>query len=159
MLASAVAPSPAYVNGAVTVTTSLSVVASGSGQQTGSIVVGDGITNCTIVLPVTSCVFIPTAPGSKTLTASYADDSSFVGSTVPSVALTVQTGATQSVPTVAPSGTGSVTIIDDGDFVNCGATCSLMLVPGRVVHVAHRQDARSKFPRRADLAGLRRPRF
>ncbi|MBA8885033.1 Ig-like domain repeat protein [Dokdonella fugitiva] len=58
----------------------------------GSITVGDGDDgagdSCTIVLPSTSCELTPTSAGQKTVTASYAGDAGFAGSSG-SVALVV----------------------------------------------------------------------
>ncbi len=56
---------------------------------TGNIIVSDGIDSCTITLPDASCSLTLTTPGNRTLTATYAGDASFYGSTSLGVSHTV----------------------------------------------------------------------
>jgi uncharacterized repeat protein (TIGR01451 family)/uncharacterized delta-60 repeat protein len=74
-------PDPSLPAAAVTVSASVAVVSPGSGTPTGTINVTDGTDSCTITLPATSCDVALGARGAHTLTASYAGDANFTGST------------------------------------------------------------------------------
>jgi hypothetical protein len=75
-------PDPSVVGQAVTV--SYSVTASG-GTPTGNVTVSDGTNSCTGTVAAGSCSLTFTSAGAKTLTATYAGDSNFSGSTSASV--------------------------------------------------------------------------
>ena len=93
---SAHTPNPSLVGAPIAVTASVAVTPPGTGTPTGTITVSDGTANCLITLPATSCNLVPTSVGAKTLTASYAGDANFNGSTSPGVAHTVNKASTTS---------------------------------------------------------------
>ena len=93
---SAHTPNPSVVGAPIAVTASVAVTPPGTGTPTGTITVSDGSVNCLITLPATSCNLVPTSPGAKTLTATYAGDANFNGSTSPGVAHTVNKASTTS---------------------------------------------------------------
>ena len=103
---SAHTPNPSLVGAPIAVTASVAVTAPGTGTPTGTITVSDGTASCLITLPATSCNLVPTSPGAKTLTATYAGDANFNGSTSPGVAHTVNNA--NSSTALATSGTPSV---------------------------------------------------
>ena len=72
-------PDPSVAGGAVTVTVSVS---SASGTPTGSVAVSDGVDGCTIALSggSGSCSAALATPGTRTITATYAGDASYAGS-------------------------------------------------------------------------------
>ena len=74
-------PDPSVVDQAVTVNYSVAAKAPGSGTPTGNVTVGDGDGNsCTGTVAAGSCSLTPTSAGAKTLTATYAGDANFNGS-------------------------------------------------------------------------------
>jgi len=76
-----VAPLAAITQGqSVTVVVTVAPVAPGAGTPTGTISVVDGAASCTITLPANSCSLTPTASGTQTVTATYAGDANFSGS-------------------------------------------------------------------------------
>jgi len=89
-------PDPSVVGQAVTVNYTVAPVAPGAGTPTGNVTVSDGTVSCTGTLPATSCILTPnfTTPGTKTLTATYAGDSNFNGSTSIAEPHTVNQAAT-----------------------------------------------------------------
>ena len=103
---SAHTPNPSLVGAPIAVTASVAVTPPGTGTPTGTITVSDGAASCLITLPATSCNLVPTSPGAKTLTATYAGDANFNGSTSPGVAHTVNNA--NSSTALATSGTPSV---------------------------------------------------
>lgn len=76
-------PNPSVVGQPVTVNFSVSVQAPGSGTATGSVAVSGGGASCngTLTSGAGSCTLAFTSPGDKTLTAVYAGDGNFGGST------------------------------------------------------------------------------
>jgi uncharacterized repeat protein (TIGR01451 family) len=83
-------PDPSGVGQTVTVQAALAVTGPGAGTPTGSIAVtATSSTGCTITLPATSCDLTFTAPGAKSIDASYGGDASFLGSAAASVPHTV----------------------------------------------------------------------
>ncbi len=79
-------PDSSTVGQAVTVTYSVTVNAPGSGTPSGSVTVSDEVDSCTASVAAGSCVITLTTAGSRTLTASYAGDSNYSGSTSAGVA-------------------------------------------------------------------------
>ena len=73
-------PNPSFVDDPINVNVAVTVVPPSSGTPTGSATVSDGTTQCSIVLPATSCRLTFTSIGTKHLTAIYSGDSSFDGS-------------------------------------------------------------------------------
>jgi hypothetical protein len=103
-------PDPSVTGQAVTVVYGVTVTAPGSGTPTGSVTVSDG-GGATCVAPVAAggCALTLTAAGSRTVTATYAGDGNFQGSTSPGVGHTVNPAATTTVITADlpdPSVTG-----------------------------------------------------
>jgi hypothetical protein len=87
-------PDPSVIGQSYTVSASVAASAPGSGTPTGNVTVSDGTNTCTITLPATGCTLPSTAPGTKTLTASYAGDANFAGSTSTGAAHTVNQAST-----------------------------------------------------------------
>jgi Ca2+-binding RTX toxin-like protein len=74
-------PDPSVVGQAVTV--QYSVTPAGAGTPTGNVTVTDGSISCTATVAAGQCSITFTSGGAKTLTATYAGDSAFSGSTSP----------------------------------------------------------------------------
>jgi CSLREA domain-containing protein len=74
-------PDPSAVGQVVTVQYSVAVSGLGSGTPTGNVTVSDGTDSCTGTVAAGQCTITFTSPGAKTLTATYAGDSNFNGST------------------------------------------------------------------------------
>jgi hypothetical protein len=83
------APNPVNLGMPIAVTAGVTVVPPGSGTPSGTITISDGTANCVVTLPATSCNLTPITSGTKTLTAVYAGDASFTGSTSAGVSHTV----------------------------------------------------------------------
>ena len=137
-------PDPSVVGQAVTVNYTVAVVAPGTGTPTGNVTVSDGVNSCTGTVAAGSCAVALSTLGNRTLTATYAGDAAFNGSTSAGVPHTVNkadttTTITADTPdpsnidqtvtinvTVAVSApgagtpTGTVTISDGA--VSCNAT-------------------------------------
>ncbi|HEY6156041.1 MAG TPA: Ig-like domain repeat protein [Gemmatimonadales bacterium] len=79
-------PDPSVVAQPITVSYA---VTSAGGTPTGNVTVDDGTVNCTGTVAAGSCSLIPLTPGTKTLTAVYAGDGNFAGSTSLGVTHTV----------------------------------------------------------------------
>ena len=84
-------PNPVNVGMPIAVTAGVAVTSPGSGTPTGSITVSDGVANCVITLPATSCNLTPVIAGTKTLAAVYAGNADFATSTSAGVSHTVNT--------------------------------------------------------------------
>ncbi|MBI3174925.1 MAG: Ig-like domain repeat protein [Chloroflexi bacterium] len=82
-------PDPSLTGDAVTVNYSVTVVAPGTGIPTGNVTVSDGTNSCTGTVATGTCSITLTTPGVRTLTATYAGDSNFGGSTSAGVSHTV----------------------------------------------------------------------
>jgi Bacterial Ig-like domain (group 3) len=87
-------PDPSGVGQAVTVQYSVSVNAPGAGAATGNVTVSDGTAGCTGTVAAGQCDITFSSAGSKSLTATYAGDSGFNGSTSATEAHTVNGSAT-----------------------------------------------------------------
>jgi hypothetical protein len=72
--------SPTVVGEAYTVAFSVSVNSPGSGTPTGNVTVSDGTASCTATVAAGQCNLTSTTAGSKTVTATYAGDDNFNGS-------------------------------------------------------------------------------
>ncbi|MBK9940225.1 MAG: Ig-like domain repeat protein [Kouleothrix sp.] len=72
-------PDPSTVGQVVTVQYSV-VPASGSGTPTGNVTVSDGVNSCTATVAAGQCAITLSTAGSRTLTATYAGDASYNGS-------------------------------------------------------------------------------
>jgi len=129
-------PDPSVVAQPVNVTFT---VTSTGGTPTGNVTVTDGTVGCTGPVAAGSCTLTPLTPGTKTLTATYAGDGNFAGSTSPGVTHTVNlSGAPSSsrssmsaAPTTIPASTGAnvatitVTVLDAFGNAVQGATVAL----------------------------------
>ncbi len=82
-------PNPSVVGQAVTIQFSVVVVAPGSGTPTGEVTVTDGTQSCTADATVGSCSIAFALSGLKNLSATYAGDAGFNGSTSPVAVHTV----------------------------------------------------------------------
>lgn len=74
------APQRSVPGQSVTITASLAVADPGSGVPTGSVGVGDGVVECTIAEGGSSCSLALHTRGQRILTATYAGDANYVGS-------------------------------------------------------------------------------
>jgi LPXTG-site transpeptidase (sortase) family protein len=164
------APDPSTVGQAVTVNYIVAVVAPGTGTPTGTVTVSDGTQSCTGTVAAGTCTITFSSAGSKTLTATYAGDANFGGSTSPAEGHMVNMAGTTinitadapdpsvagvplpvayTVTVVAPGGgtpTGTVTITDGVD--NCtvpvaAGACNLTMttVGGRLLTATYSGDA------------------
>ena len=84
-------PNPSVVGQGIAVTYS---VTSAGGTPTGNVTVSDGPASCIGTVAAGTCTLTPTTAGAKTLTATYAGDGNFVGSTSVGVAHTVNAANT-----------------------------------------------------------------
>ncbi|MEZ4862432.1 MAG: Ig-like domain repeat protein [Caldilineaceae bacterium] len=91
-------PDPSTVGQTVTVQFVVQVTAPGAGTPTGNVTVSDGVDSCTATVAAGQCTITLSTTGSRTLTATYAGDSNFTGSTSAGEAHTVN-AATQA-PTI-----------------------------------------------------------
>ena len=137
-------PDPSDYGSNYTVTVSVAAVAPGSGTPTDSVSVSDGTNTCSVTLASASgsCSLPSDGIASRTLTATFAGDSNFHGSTSPTASHTIQkatptvtitdssanpsvTGQTYtvsfSVTHTAGTPTGSVTV-SDGTSATCSGT-------------------------------------
>ncbi|MFZ5821757.1 MAG: sortase [Chloroflexota bacterium] len=146
------APEPSVVGQAVTVNYTVAVTAPGSGTPTGNVTVTAGADSCTGTVAAGSCNITFTSAGSTTLTAVYAGNANFSGSTSAAETHQVNQAATtttidsdapdpssvgQAVPvdytvavTAPGSGapTGNVTVTDGADSCTAPAaagTCNI----------------------------------
>ncbi len=87
-------PNPSSLGAAVAVTWAVGVTAPGAGTPTGNVTVGDGVDDCTAAVGAGGCSVTLSTPGTRSLTAVYAGDADFAGSTSPSVGHTVSLAAT-----------------------------------------------------------------
>jgi hypothetical protein len=126
-------PSPSAVNQPVTVTYSVTALAPGSGAPTGSVAVSsDGGETCTNTVAAGSCIILPTSAGTRTLTAAYAGDRNFTGSS----ATAAHVVSYQHLLTVSKTGGGTVTAGVsgiEGNGINCGPDCTETYTEGTVV--------------------------
>ncbi len=73
-------PDPSAGGGAVSVSYTVAVSAPGSGTPTGNVTVSDGVDSCSGTVAAGSCSLSLTTGGARTLTATYAGDGNFNGS-------------------------------------------------------------------------------
>ena len=90
-------PDPSTVNQPVTVSYTVTVNAPGAGIPTGNVTVSDGVNSCTGTVAAGQCVITLTTAGARTLTATYAGDANFNGSTSPGASHTVLSPTAASV--------------------------------------------------------------
>lgn len=82
-------PNPSLVGEALTVHYRVAPRSPGAGTPTGTVTVGDGVDSCTGTVAAGSCSITLHTPGARMLTASYAGDGNFDGSTSAGAAQTV----------------------------------------------------------------------
>jgi hypothetical protein len=93
-------PDPSAYKQSVTVNFGVSVSAPGSGTPTGDVTVSDGVSGCTGTVAAGTCSMKFTTVGSRSLTATYAGDSNFNGSSSAGASHTVNK-ADQSITVTA----------------------------------------------------------
>src|SRR6185503_19624107 len=136
-------PDPSLVGQAVTVQYSVAVSSPGSGTPTGNVTVTDGTDSCTGTVAAGQCTITLTTVGNRTLTATYAGDSNFNGSTSAGEPHTVN--PVNTAPTIAvaaggvcaspntPTGTINITVGDAQSGSNgltlSGSSSNQALVP------------------------------
>jgi len=104
-------PDPSLAGAAVTVNYSVAVVAPGTGTPTGNVTVSDGVNSCTGSVAAGTCSITLTTPGVRTLTATYAGDSNFGGSTSAGVSHTVN-----AAPAITSANTITFVVGVNGSF-------------------------------------------
>ncbi len=87
-------PDPSVVGQAVTVNFTVAVNAPGSGTPSGNVTVSDGVNSCVGTVAAGTCSISLSTPGARTLTATYAGDTNFSGSTSAGAAHTVNSTST-----------------------------------------------------------------
>jgi hypothetical protein len=96
-------PDPSTVGGAVTFAFTVAANAPGSGTATGTVTVSDGAQSCSASVAVGTCNIAFNTAGARTVTATYAGDGNFAGSTSAGVGHTVnQAPTTTTIIGVAP---------------------------------------------------------
>src|SRR6185295_7852372 len=107
-------PDPSVVGQAVTIQYNVTVNSPGAGIPTGNVTVSDGTQSCTGTVAAGQCTITFTSVGAKSLTATYAGDSNFNGSTSASVAHQVNKADTSTTITADnpdPSSVGQVVTV------------------------------------------------
>lgn len=105
---SADSPDPSAAGQAVTVNFNVAAVGPGSGTPTGNVTVSDGVDSCTGTIASGTCSLTLTTGGSRTLTATYAGDTTFNGSTLAGEPHTVSGGSTTTTTITADTPDPSV---------------------------------------------------
>ena len=108
-------PDPSVSGQTVTVQYDVGATAPGAGTPTGSVTVSDGTQSCTATVAAGQCTIAFTSPGARSLTATYAGDSDFNGSTSAAEAHSVdKVGTTTSITSDSPdpSVTGQSVTVD-----------------------------------------------
>ncbi|MBI4213996.1 MAG: Ig-like domain repeat protein, partial [Chloroflexi bacterium] len=113
------APDPSVVNQSYTVAFTVTIDSPGSGSPPGSVTVSDGSATCSATIAVGSCSLTSTLAGTKTLTATYAGDASYIGSSdteTHTVAVRFTTAAVScSTPVDVNQGSTCTAAVTDGD--------------------------------------------
>ncbi len=122
-------PDPSSVNQAVTVTYMVTVTSPGSGMPTGNVTVSDGVNSCTATVAAGQCNITLTTSGMRTLTATYAGDANFSGSTSAGEPHTVN------APTAAVVSVGGRVLTQDGRGIS-NAVVSLIKSDGAVLNAS-----------------------
>jgi Ca2+-binding RTX toxin-like protein len=99
-------PDPSAQGSAVTVQYNVTVNSPGAGTPTGNVTVSDGVDSCTGTVAAGQCSITLTTAGSRSLTATYAGDSNFNGSTSAGVPHTVNPPNTAPVANVTGGSCG-----------------------------------------------------
>jgi hypothetical protein len=87
-------PDPSVVGQSVTINYSVAVTPPGAGTPTANVTVSDGIDSCTGTVAAGTCSITFTSPGTKMLTAVYAGNANFNGSTSATATHTVNKAST-----------------------------------------------------------------
>src|SRR5207248_418038 len=87
-------PNPSAVGEAASFTFTVAATAPGSGTPTGTVTLSDGTQSCNATVAVGSCGITFTSSGGRTVTATYAGNANFAGSTSAGVAHAVGAAAT-----------------------------------------------------------------
>lgn len=117
-------PAPSGTGSPIAVSASVAITAPGAGTPSGTVTISDGAANCLIALPATNCNLVSTSAGVKTLTASYAGDGNFAGSTSAGISHTVYDPSLISSLTVTKAGSGSGDVTSDDAVISCGGACA-----------------------------------
>ncbi|HQA33935.1 MAG TPA: DUF2341 domain-containing protein [Casimicrobium huifangae] len=138
-------PNPSVVGQPITVQATVTATTPATGTLGGSIVVSDGNTTCSIVLPATSCTVTPASAGTITLNARYSGDGVFFASQATPVAHTVVAADQQSTLTVTRPGSAGGNVSSANSEINCGSTCSHLYANGSAVTLTAAPDADAIF--------------
>ena len=129
-------PDPSLQGSGITATFTVAANTPGGGTPTGNVTVTDGVNSCTGTVAAGQCTITLTTIGARTLTATYAGDGNFNGSTSAGVPHTVNPPISNSAPTIVVTAGGTcdvtktmatdlLTVTDpDGDAVTLLATSS-----------------------------------
>lgn len=118
---SADTPDPSVPGESVTVNYNVTVNAPGAGTPTGNVTVSDGVDSCTATVAAGQCTLSLGTLGARTLTATYAGDANFNGSTSAGVSHQVNkanTTTTITADTPDPSDVGQVVTVQYNVTVN-----------------------------------------
>jgi uncharacterized repeat protein (TIGR01451 family) len=98
-------PNPSLVGQPVTISFAVAAVAPAAGTPSGSVTVTDGTISCTATVAAGQCALTFASAGSHSLTASYAGDANFNGSSAAAISHQVTTGLFQLyLPQIGRSG-------------------------------------------------------
>ncbi|MCB0110943.1 MAG: Ig-like domain repeat protein, partial [Caldilineaceae bacterium] len=112
---SADTPDPSLFGQVVTVNYNVTVNSPGAGTPTGNVTVSDGVNSCTGTVAAGTCNIALSTVGARTLTATYAGDANFNGSTSAGIAHTVNkadTTTTITADTPDPSTVGQAVTVN-----------------------------------------------
>ena len=125
-------PDPSTVGQAVTVSFSVAANAPGAGTPTGNVTVSDGTQSCTATLAAGSCSITFASAGAKTLTATYAGDANFNGSTSAGEPHQVNPPAKADTTTTITSDTPDPSVVGQSVTINFTVTSSSGTPTGNV---------------------------
>jgi uncharacterized repeat protein (TIGR01451 family) len=110
-------PDPSVYGQAITVTYAVTVTSPSVGTPTGNVTVSDGTDSCTGTVAAGSCLLTPLTPGARSLTATYAGDANFNGSTSAAEAHGVT--AVKVYSAASPAGHGNIVAAFTGGGPDC----------------------------------------
>ncbi len=116
-----------------TVTYAVSHASAGSAAPSGSVTVSDGSNSCVGTLPALSCNLPSTAAATVSLPASYAGDSTYNASVLPSILHDIAPAGQVGSITVTVAGSGSGAVLTGDGRIACGATSSSLYANTTVV--------------------------
>ncbi|MEZ5426257.1 MAG: choice-of-anchor Q domain-containing protein [Pyrinomonadaceae bacterium] len=119
-------PDPTQQGENFNVTFSVAVVAPGTGTPTGNVTVGDGVNSCVGTVATGQCSLALNTAGNRTLTATYAGDANFNGSS--------SAGEPHTVTNLPPETLVVDNTSNDGNLSACTAGANDCSLPGAINH-------------------------